>query len=251
MAGHNKWSKIKHTKGVADARRGKMFSRLAKEIAVAVKLGGADPGFNPRLRTAIQAAKSQNMPNDNIDRAIKRGAGEDGSNAIEEIVYEGYAPGGVAMIVEAATDNKNRTAADVRSIFSKNNGNLAASGSVSFQFERKGRIAIPTAETTEDKLLEVILEAGADELSIEDEHFVVLTPADQLYAVAEAIREAGIPIESQELTFLPSNTIAVNDKNIADQVLRLHDALDDCDDVLKVHANFDIADEILSQLGDS
>lgn len=248
MAGHNKWSKVKRLKGVLDARRGKIFSKIAKEISVAVKLGGEDPNFNPRLRAAIQAGRAQNMPNDNIERAIRRGAGAEGAQALEEIVYEGYAPGGVAMLVETATDNKNRTAADIRLLFSKNNGNLAASGSVSYMFHRKGRVVVPTKAVSEDQLLEILLDAGGEELSTEDEHFIVLMPPDKLYAVAEAIRKANIPVESQTLTYIPQNPVTLSDQGVANQVLRLHDALDDCDDVLNVYANFDIPDEILGKM---
>lgn len=248
MAGHSKWSKVKHIKAVLDVRRGKLFSRLAKEIAVAARLGGADVAFNPRLRAAIQSARAQNMPNDNIERAIKRGTGEGGGGAMEEIVYEGYAPGGVAMIVEAATDNKNRTAADLRSIFSKNNGNLAASGSVSYMFHRKGRIVVPAEGVTEDQVLEATLDAGAEEITSEDGQFIVITSPDKLYATAEALGKAGIAVESQTLTFIPQNHVPVTDPSIAAQVLRLHDALEDCDDVLNVHSNFDIPEEILTQI---
>ncbi|MEO6053053.1 MAG: YebC/PmpR family DNA-binding transcriptional regulator [Chthoniobacterales bacterium] len=248
MSGHSKWSKIKRSKGALDVRRGKLFSKLAKEISVAVRLGGEDPGFNPRLRGAIHAARSQNMPNDNIDRAIKRGSSEEGSAALEEIVYEGYGPQGVAMIVETATDNKNRTAADIRLLFTKNNGNLAASGSVSYMFHRKGRVAVPAQAVLEDRLLEIILDAGGEELTTEDDHFIILTPPDKLYAIVEAIRSADIPVEAQTLIFLPQTSVTLSDPGVATQVLRLHDALEDCDDVLNVYSNFDIPEEILSRV---
>lgn len=248
MAGHNKWSKVKRFKGALDAKRGKLFSRFSKEITVATKLGGGNPSMNPRLRAAIQAARSQSMPNENIERAIKRGTGEIESQAVEEIVYEGYAPGGVALIVETATDNRNRTAADMRSIFSKNHGNLGGPGSVSFMFHRKGHITVPTGAIGEDQLLEIILEAGAEELTSDEEHHIITTPPDHLYAVAESLRKAGIEPDNQKLTYQPENSVAVTDENTAAQVLRLYDALDDCDDVLSVHANFDISDEILAQV---
>lgn len=245
MAGHSKWSKVKRSKGALDVKRGALFSRLSKEIVIATKLGGANPSMNPRLRVAIQAARSQSMPNDNIDRAIKKGSGELGSAAVEEMIYEGYASGGVALLVEAATDNKNRTAADMRLIFTKNNGHLGGPGTVSFLFNRKGVITVPVATAEEDRVLEIILEAGAEEMNADDEHYVITTPFDQLYAVAEALRAAGIEPDSQKPTYIPQNTIAVSDEQTAAQVLRLCDALDDCDDVLNVHANFDIPDEIL------
>src|SRR2546423_8381343 len=187
MAGHSKWSKVKRFKGAIDAKRGAVFSKLAKEISIAAKTGGGDPTANPRLRSAIQLARAQSMPNDNVERAIKRGTGE-GAEAqhFDEIVYEGYGPGGVALIVEAATDNKNRTAAEIRSIFSKNHGNLAASGSVSYMFHKKGQITVPRDTIGEERIFELALEAGAEELTNEEEQYVILTSHDQLYAVAEA-----------------------------------------------------------------
>lgn len=248
MAGHNKWSKIKRTKGVLDAKRGKIFSRLSKEITVAARLGGGNPAFNPRLRAAIQAARTESMPNDNIDRAIKRGTGEAGAAAVEELTYEGYAPGGVALIIEAATDNKNRTAADIRSVMSKNHGSLGVPGSVAFMFRRKGQMTVPVSATDEDSLLEVILEAGAEELTREEDRFLITTPPDQLYSVAEALKTAGIEPESPKLTFIPGNTVAVTDEHTAAQVLKLCDALDELDDVMNVHANFDIHEDTLARL---
>lgn len=251
MAGHSKWSKVKRLKGALDVKRGKLFSKLSKEIVVAAKLGGGNPSLNPRLRAAVMAARAQSMPNDNIDRAIKKGTGELESAQMEEIVYEGYAPGGVALVIEAATDNKNRTAADLRLIFSKNHGNLGGPGSVSFMFHRKGQITVPLTAAEEDRLLEIILEAGAEELSGDDEHHIITTPPDQLYAVAEALKKAGVEPDSQKLTYIAENHVAVTDPHTAGQVLKLYDALDDCDDVLNVHANFDISDEILAALQDT
>lgn len=251
MAGHNKWSKIKRLKGALDVKRGRLFSRLSKEITVSARLGGGNPDFNPRLRAAIQAARTQSMPNDNIDRAIKKGVGEPGVQAVEEMVYEGYAPGGVALIIETATDNKNRTAADLRLIFSKNHGNLGGPGSVSYMFHRKGQITVPLAAVEEDRLLEVVLEAGAEELAGDGEHHVITTPADQLYAVAETLKKAAVEPDSQKLTYIPENSIPVTDPQTAAQVLKLCDALDDCDDVLNVHANFDIPDDILARVQDN
>jgi YebC/PmpR family DNA-binding regulatory protein len=248
MAGHSKWSKVKRFKGALDAKRGRLFSKLSKEITVAAKLGGGHPASNPRLRAAIQAARTQSMPNDNVERAIKRGTGEFGSQPVEEIVYEGYAPGGVALVVEAATDNKNRTAADIRSIFAKNHGNLAGPGSVLFLFHRKGQITIPLSLTGENYLFEIAAEAGADDLTTDDEHHIITTPPDQLYAVSEALKKASIEPDSQRLTYVAESSVAIEDPKTAVQVLRLCDALDDCDDVLSVHTNFDIPEGILAEV---
>jgi len=249
MAGHSKWSKVKHIKAVVDVRRGKLFSKLAKEISVAARLGGGDPGGNPRLKAAIGAARAQSMPSDNIDRAIKRGTGElDPGATLEEMTYEGYAPGGVAVMIEVATDNKNRTAQDLRLIFSKNHGNLASSGSVAYLFKRKGQITIPRESVGEDRLLELALNAGADDVSADTEHHFVTTAHDRLYAVSEALRQAGVAAESQKLTFIPDTTIHLADASVAAQVLRLCDALEDNDDVQHVHANFDVPDEVLVQV---
>src|SRR4051795_12487691 len=246
MAGHSKWSKVKRFKGAIDAKRGKIFSKLSKEISIAAKTGGGDPSGNPRLRSAIQAARSQSMPNDVIERAIKRGTGE-GAEAthFDEIVYEGYAPGGVAIIVEAATDNRNRTAAEVRSIFTKNNGNLASSGSVSYMFHKKGQITVPRKAIEEDRLLEVALEAGAEELTNDAEQYVITTAHDQLYAVADALKQAGVPTDEQKFTFIPDTTVSIADESVAKQVLQLCDALEDDDDVQNVYSNIEIPDELL------
>ena len=249
MAGHSKWSKVKRFKGAIDAKRGKIFSKLSKEITIAAKSGGGDPNANPRLRGAIQAARAQSMPNDNIERAIKRGTGE-GNDAqnFEEIVYEGYAPGGVAVIVEAATDNKNRTAAEIRSIFSKHNGNLASSGSVSYMFHKKGQITVPRSSIDEDRLFELALEAGAEELTTGEDEYVIITSHDQLYAVAEALRNAGVITDGQKFTFIPDTTIPVADETVARDVVRLCDALEDDDDVQHVYSNLEIPDELLARL---
>jgi len=249
MAGHSKWSKVKHIKAVVDVRRGKLFSKLAKEITVATKMGGGDPSGNPRLRAAIAAARAQSMPGDNIDRAIKRGTGDHGpGSVIEELTYEGYAPGGVAVLVEVATDNKNRAAADLRLIFSKNHGSLASSGSVAYLFKRRGQITIPRASIDEDKVLELALEAGAEDVSADDEHHIVTTAHDRLYAVADALRQSGVTADSQKLTFIPDTTIQLTDESVAQQVLRLCDALEENDDVQHVHANFDVSEDILARL---
>ncbi len=248
MAGHNKWSKIKRLKGALDVKRGQLFSRLAKEISVAARLGGSDPASNARLRTAILAARTQNMPNDNVERAVKRGAGELGEVDYEEIVYEGYGAGGVAIMIESATDNKNRTAADLRLIFTKNDGNLASSGSVAYLFHRKGQIGVPRDSISEDALLEAALEAGAEELSVETEAYVVTTSPDRLYSVDEALRTAGVATESQRLSYIPDTLNTLTDEVMAAQVLKLCDALEENDDVQNIFANFDLSEEVLSEL---
>src|SRR5205085_5763488 len=249
MAGHSKWSKVKRFKGAIDAKRGKIFSKLSKEITIAAKTAGGDPNGNPRLRSAIQLARAQSMPNDNIERAIKRGTGE-GNEAthFDEIVYEGYGPGGVAVIVEAATDNKNRTAAEIRSIFTKNDGNLASSGSVSYMFHKKGRITVPRASIGEDRLFEIALEAGAEELTTEEAQYVITTSHDQLYAVAEVLKNAGVTTDGQKFTFIPDTTVPVHEEAVALQILRLCDSLEDDDDVQNVYSNLDISDELLAKL---
>src|SRR5947207_6820009 len=208
MAGHSKWSKVKRFKGALDTKRGALFSKLSREITIAAKTGGGDPDGNARLRSAILSARAQSMPNDNIERAIKRGTGE-GVEAqhFEEIVYEGYGPGGVAVIVEAATDNKNRTAAEIRRIFSKNHGNLATTGSVSYMFHKKGRITVPRDATAEDRIFELALEAGAEELTTEEEQYVIITSHDQLYAVAEALKQAGVTTDGPKFIYIPYTTI--------------------------------------------
>ena len=211
-------------------------------------MGGGDLNLNARLRTAVAAARAQNMPNDTIERAIKKGTGEIAGGVLEELIYEGYGPGGAAIIVEAATDNKNRTAADIRSIFSKNHGHLAASGAVSYLFKRKGLITISRDAVGEERLMEVALEAGAEDLATDEDLYVVTTPQDRLYQVGEAVRNAGIPAESQKLTFLPGTTVNIDEEGLASQVLRLCDALEENDDVQNVYSNFDISDELLTKL---
>lgn len=254
MAGHNKWSKIKRSKGVLDVKRGTLFSKLSKEITIAAKNGGGDVSLNPRLRSAIQGARAQNMPNDKIDRAIKKGTGDLEGQALEELTYEGYAPGGVAILLEALTDNRNRTAAELRLIFSKYHGNLGTSGSVGYLFHKKGQISIskaanPAARASEEeRILELALEAGADEFEAEEERYLITTPPDRLYSVADALKAGGIVAETLKLTYLPENSIAVSDQTVAGQILNLCDALDDFDDVHHVYSNFDISDDLLSRL---
>ena len=249
MSGHSKWSKVKRAKGALDVKRGALFSKLAKEITIAAKLGGGDSASNVRLRSAILSARAQSMPNDNIERAIKRGTGEgEEAQHVDEIVYEGYGPGGVAIIVDAATDNKNRTAAEMRLIFSKNHGNLATSGSVSYMFHKKGRISVPRDTITEERLFELALEAGAEELTTEEEAYVITTSPDQLYAVAETLKHAGVTTDGQKFTFIPDTTVPVVDEATALQVLRLCESLEDDDDVQNVYSNLDIPDELLAKL---
>ena len=249
MSGHSKWSKVKRAKGALDVKRGALFSKLAKEITIAAKLGGGDPGANVRLRSAILSARGQSMPNDNIERAIKRGTGEgEEATHYDEIVYEGYAPGGVAVIVEAATDNKNRTAAEVRRIFSKNDGNLGTSGSVSYMFHKKGQITVPRDSIDEERLFDLALEAGAEELTTDEEQYLVITSHDQLYAAAEALKHAGVTTSGQKFTFIPDTTVPVVDEATALQVLRLCESLEDDDDVQNVYSNLDIPEELLAKL---
>jgi YebC/PmpR family DNA-binding regulatory protein len=248
MAGHSHWAKVKRYKGVADARRGNLFSKLSKEITVAAKMSGGDPNFNPRLRQAIQTARDESMPVDNIERAVKKGTGELAGASYEEITYEGYAAGGVAMLVEATTDNKNRTAAEIRAIFNKNAGNMAGAGSVAWMFHRKGLILIDAKKSTEDDILAATLDAGAEDVRSDEHGYEVITPVDKLELVSQALKKAGIATESAKLLYLPSNQTAVTDASVAEQVLRLYEALDDHDDVQGVHANFDIAPDLLAKV---
>lgn len=248
MAGHSKWSKVKHIKGVVDVKRGRAFSKLSREIIIAAKAGGGEPRLNARLRTAIDAARAQNMPNDTIDRAIKKGTGELGGETPAEITYEGYAPGGVALLVESVTDNKNRTSADLRSVFTRNHGSLGTPGSVSHLFARKGEIRLPLAAADEEKVLEAALEAGADDVSQDGEEHVILTAPDRLFAVGDALRAQHLEPTSHKLVQIPLTTIPVADLATAQQVIRLYEALDELDDVQNVHANFDIPEDVMEQL---
>ncbi|HEY0591285.1 MAG TPA: YebC/PmpR family DNA-binding transcriptional regulator [Thermoanaerobaculia bacterium] len=246
MSGHSKWSTIKHKKGAADAKRGKIFTRLIKEITIASRLGGGDPEGNPRLRAAVAEAKSNNMPKDNIDRAIKRGTGELEGSQYEEITYEGYGPGGVALIVEALTDNTNRTTPEIRHLFEKYNGSFGTPGSVKFQFERKGYFAIEKSAVGEEKLMEIALEAGADDLQTDDaETFEVYTAPENFEAVRQALEKAKIPTVEAKLGMIPMNYVSLDEAQ-ARQALKLVEALDDHDDVQNVWSNFDIPEELLS-----
>ncbi|MDD4274605.1 MAG: YebC/PmpR family DNA-binding transcriptional regulator [Desulfobacter postgatei] len=242
MSGHSKWSTIKHKKGAADKKRAKVFTKLIKEITVAARMGGGDPGANPRLRRAIDSAKTQNMPKDNVDRAIKKGTGDmDGVN-YEEILYEGYGPGGVAVMVECLTDNRNRTIADVRYIFNKAGGNVGTDGCVAWMFDKKGVITISKEHADEETLMEVALEAGAEDIKDEGETFDVLTAPEDFDAVKDAIDGAQIPCEVAEISMVPQNTTAVSGKE-AEQMVRFMEALDDNDDVQNFYTNADIPDE--------
>ena len=247
MSGHSKWSTIKRKKGALDAKRGKVFTRLTKEIIVAAKIGGGDPSGNPRLRTAIAAAKSENMPKDNIEKAIKKGTGELEGVNYEEYSYEGYGPGGVAIMVEVMTDNKNRTLPEVRAVFNKNNGSMGENGCVSWMFEKKGVIIVDAKETTEEKLIDVALEAGADDIVSEDGAFEVYTDQSAFEEVRKSIEDAGIKITMAEMTMKPQNSVRLEGRE-AEQVIRLLDRLEDLDDVQKVYANFDIPDETLAAM---
>jgi YebC/PmpR family DNA-binding regulatory protein len=246
VSGHSKWSSIKHKKGAADAKRGKLFSKLSRAIIVAAKEGGGDPSGNLALQNAIEKAKSYSMPKDNIDRAIAKGSGADAdASSFETVVYEGYGPSGVAVIVEALTDNRNRTASDVRHTFAKNDGNLGGSGAVSWLFERRGVVLVPAAGTDEDELTLAAAEGGADDVALDGSSYQVLTAPENLTAVREAIENAGFTIDSAELTMLPKTTVEVADESDAKKVLRLMDQLEDNDDVQDVYANFDIPERVL------
>ncbi len=247
MSGHSKWSTIKHKKGAADAKRGKIFSRLSKDITLAAKNGGGDAEMNPKLRTVLLKARAENMPSDNIDRAIKKGTGELPGVVYEEFVYEGYAPGGVALVVEVTTDNKNRAASDVRSTFSKNGGNLAGAGAVAFMFARQGQFMISSDKTTEDQLMEVALDAGAEDIISEEGYFEVRAPLSEYDSVSQALAEASIEPDSSELAYIPENTVPVADAATAKQIMRLVEILDDLDDVQNVFHNADIPDEFIEE----
>lgn len=242
MAGHSKWHNIRLRKGKQDAERGKLFTRLAREIIVAAREGGGNPDANTRLRMAIQKARDAHMPQDNIKRAIQRGTGEIAGAAYEEVVYEGYAPGGVAVMVECLTDNRNRTVSDVRAAFSKCGGSLGESGCVSWMFKPRGLVRIPLSAGDEETVLAAALEAGADDMNTEEELYEVYTEPEELHRVRESLEQAGLPIASVEITMLPTSTVHVEGKE-AQQVIRLMDMLDDLDDVQHVYANFDIAEE--------
>lgn len=239
MAGHSKWAQIKRQKAANDKARGKLFSKLGREIAVAAREAGGDPNFNPRLRTAIENAKAQNMPNENIERAIKRGTGDLPGQSYEEVAYEGYGPGGVALYLECLTDNQNRTVAELRHLLEKRGGNLGQSGSVAWMFERKGQIALDATRCDEEAALEAALEAGAEDLEAEDGVFVITTAPDRFHAVQQALRDAGLPVREAELAMIPVSTMRLEGRD-AEKALALLDALDEHDDVQRVYSNVDI-----------
>src|SRR6266516_4577561 len=246
MSGHSKWSSIKHKKGAADAKRGKLFSKLARALIVAAREGGADPAANLALANAIEKARSYSMPKDNIERAIARGSGADSdAGAFETVVYEGYGPDGIAVLVEALTDNRNRTAADVRHLFAKHGGNLGATGAVAWQFDRRGVVVVPGDGVDEEELLLVAADGGADDVEPDGNVFQVTSAPEQLASVRAAIEAAGIQVDSAELMLVPKTTVGIDDEAKARQVMRLIDALEENDDVQDVYANFDIPERVL------
>ena len=244
MSGHSKWANIKHRKGAADARRGKIFTKLIKEITVSARMGGGDIAANPRLRRVVDLAKTENMPKDNIDRAIKKGTGELEGVNYEENTYEGYGPGGAAVFVESLTDNKNRAVSEIRHCFSKCGGNLGAGGCVAWMFDTKGYLVIEKSAVNEDQLMEAALEAGAEDVREDGSNFEVITAPEDFEAVKEAIEAAQIPFIDAEITMLPQNTTSLEGKE-AEQMIRLMDMLDNCDDVQKVYTNADIPDDMV------
>ncbi|MFV0435925.1 MAG: YebC/PmpR family DNA-binding transcriptional regulator [Desulfopila sp.] len=248
MSGHSKWANIKHKKGAADAKRGKIFTRLIKEITVAARMGGGDIDGNPRLRAAVNTAKTVNMPKDNIARAIKKGTGELEGEVYDEILYEGYGPGGVAVLVECMTDNRNRTVADIRHYFAKSNGNLGESGCVAWMFDKKGTIEIDKTVIGEEALMDIALEAGAEDVIEEDHDFQVVTAPEDFEAVREALEQAGVEMSNAELSMVPQNTIEVTDENVARSLMKLLENLEDHDDVQNVHANFDMDDDLVESI---
>lgn len=248
MSGHSKWATIKRAKGKADAARGKLFNRLIREITIAAKMGGADEDSNPRLRSAVQNAKGQNMPKKNIENAILKGTGQLEGVTYEEITFEGYGPGGVAVLIEVMTDNRNRTVAEVRHVLTKAGGNLGNTNSVNWMFSSKGSIRVPKDAADEDKLMEVALEAGADDMASDGDEFEITTSPDNFEAVREAVTKVGIEPSSSELTKVPENTVKVEGEAVG-KVLRLMELLDDLDDVQNVYSNFDISDEDVEKYG--
>jgi YebC/PmpR family DNA-binding regulatory protein len=249
MAGHSPWANIKHRKAAVDAKRGKLWTKLSKAIIVAAKMGGADPESNLRLRYAINDAKAVSMPKDNIERAIKRGTGEIDGGEVEEILYEGYGPGGAAVLCEIMTDNRNRTAPEIRKIFDSHGGKLGGTNCVAWMFERKGLLLIAASKVDEERLMEIVLDAGTDDLKREGDNYQVTCPPEAFNAVSDALTTAGIEPDSKQLTRIPSNTVEIRDPEQAKSVLALMDALDDHDDVQNVSANFTIPEEALAAIG--
>jgi YebC/PmpR family DNA-binding regulatory protein len=248
MSGHSKWSKVKHYKGVLDTKRGQVFAKLAKEISVSCKHGGGDPGFNPRLRTILMKSRAANMPVDNIDRAIKKGTGELPGVAYEEVTYEGYGAGGVALLVDLLTDNKNRSAAEIRLIFVKHGGHMAGANAVKHLFHRKGQILVSKGQLSEDDLMTLVLEAGAEDMITQEDSYEILTDPHQLEAVHKALESKGIKPQLAEMTQLPITPVPVTDEKIARSVLGLVEALEENDDVQSVYPSCEIPDEILEKI---
>jgi YebC/PmpR family DNA-binding regulatory protein len=249
MSGHSKWATIKHKKAATDAKRGRVFTRLIREITIAARIGGGDPNSNPRLRTAIAAAKNENMPNDNIERAVLRGTGQLEGEQYEEVMFEGYGPGGVGMLIQVVTTNRNRAVGEMRHLMGKNGGNMAEAGAVGWMFHRKGEITIPKEAATEDKLLDLVLEAGAEDLKDDGSSWYIVTPPEALEAVKDALVKAGITPSTAELAMVPQNYIKLTGQQ-AQQMLRLVEALEEHDDVQHVYANFDIDEnEIQAAVG--
>lgn len=244
MSGHSKWSTIKRKKGAADAKRGKIFTKLIKEITISAREGGGDPAGNPRLRLAVDNAKAANMPADNIERAIKKATGELDGVTYHELTYEGYASGGIAVIIEVATDNKNRTVADVRHIFSKHSGSMGETGSVAWMFDRKGIISLPSLDKTEDEIMDIALEAGAEDLQTEEGFFEIQTDLESFENVRKALVAADLKIENASLQWIAKNTVSVNGDE-AEKVIKLIDALEDSDDVQNVYSNADFDKELI------
>ena len=247
MSGHSKWASIKHKKGAADAKRGKIFTKLIKEITVAARIGGGDPDGNPRLRTSILIAKSKNMPVDNITRAIKKGTGELEGVHYDEVTYEGYGPGGAAIFLEAMTDNKNRTVSEIRAALGKAGGNLGETGCVGWMFEQKGFITINKAAKDEDELMELAIDAGADDMQTVEDHYEITTAMENFETVRKALEEAGLPMDTAEITRIPQNTVTIDEKK-GKALLKLMDILDDHDDIQKAYSNFDIPDDVMAAI---
>ena len=248
MSGHSKWATTTRHKAAVDAKRGKIFSVISKELTLAARDGGKDPEFNPRLRTLITKAKQANMPADNIERAIKKGTGELAGVTIEELLYEGYAPGGVGLIVEVTTDNKNRSASEVRSTFSKGGGNLAGAGALAFNFKRKGQILLSRDKMDEDSLTELALENDAEDIVTEKEHYEIICETSQYDRLAEAFDKAGIETDSSELAYLPNNLVPISDHDTARKILKLIESLEDLEDVKAVHGNYDMNEALLEEI---
>jgi len=246
MSGHSKWATIRRKKGALDAKRGKLFTKLIKELTIAAREGGGDPAGNPRLRLAIDNAKAANMPADNIERAIKKGTGELEGTTISELTYEGYGPGGIALLVEVATDNKNRTVAEVRHIFSRHSGNMGESGSVAWMFEKKGIITLPKQGKSEDDIMELVLNAGAEDMRTEDEYFEIQTDVESFESVRKALAEKKLAMDNASLQWIAKNTVNIAGEN-AEKMMKLIEGLEDCDDVQNVYSNADFDEEFIKQ----